>query len=150
MKDKKNESVDQIMKPLVNKFGEKEKLELNTEINMIKRHLRLLCSEFPNLEEQDVEIIRKMLLTLKIITNILEGTLNIPNFSFSWEEIIENLLYLEKDPNFMIKSMIREMKRRDSFQIYLLSKTDKDINKLKFNLFQLPRPKQRKLTEFNL
>jgi len=38
------------------------------------------------------------------------------NFDFSWKEIISNLLHLENDPNLMIKSMLREIKRRSSFK----------------------------------
>ena len=75
MKVENSISINQLMEPIIKKFGEKEKSELINEINKIKNHLRLLCLEFPDLEQQNIEEIRKFLLVLKINSRILEQIL---------------------------------------------------------------------------
>ncbi|KKL84037.1 hypothetical protein LCGC14_1968730 [marine sediment metagenome] len=79
------------------------------------------------------------------INKIIEKSFNGLDFSFSWEEIISTLLHLENDPNLMITSMIRELKRRRSYKAYILNKK---VNCLPEN--DLHSYRQKKIFEFFL
>jgi len=118
-----------ILAPLIKKFGKKDAEQLNKEIIRIERRLKLMCYDFPKIEIDDIEYLRKFTLFLKIINKIIEKSFNSLDFSFSWEEIISSLLHLENDPNLMITSMIRELKRRKSYKVYILNKRDKHLAK---------------------
>lgn len=111
-----------ILAPLIRKFGKKDAEQLKNEIIRIERRLKLMCYDFPKIEIDDMEYLRKFTLFLKIINKIIEKSFNSLDFSFSWEEIISTLLHLENDPNLMITSMIRELKRRKSYRAYILNK----------------------------
>ena len=113
-----------ILAPLIKKFGKKDAEQLKKEIIRIERRLKLMCYDFPKIEIDDIEYLRKFTLFLKIINKIIEKSYNTLDFSFSWEEIISNLLHLENDPNLMITSMIRELKRRKSFRARMLNKKE--------------------------
>ncbi|MHA1278798.1 MAG: hypothetical protein ACTSQI_13845 [Candidatus Helarchaeota archaeon] len=139
---------DGLIEPLIKKYGRKEIVELEKEIIQLKRRLNLLCQEFPKIKEEDLENLRKFVLLLKILTRLLENSLSFPQLTFSWEEIIETLLYLENDPNFMIKSMIREVKRKDSYKTYLAFKDDRFFKQLKLNLTKNPERKQKRIDEY--
>ena len=115
----------EILAPLIKKFGKKDAEQLKKEIIRIERRLKLMCYDFPKIEYNDIEYLRKFVLFLKIINKLIEKSFNILDFSFSWEEIISNLLHIENDPNLMIKSMIRELKRRNSYKAHLLNKEKK-------------------------
>ncbi|KKK45840.1 MAG: hypothetical protein Lokiarch_06580 [Candidatus Lokiarchaeum sp. GC14_75] len=120
-------------------------LQMKNEIIRIERRLKLICYDFPKIEIDDIEYLRKFTLFLKIINKIIEKSFNGLDFSFSWEEIISTLLHLENDPNLMITSMIRELKRRRSYKAYILNKK---VNCLPEN--DLHSYRQKKIFEFFL
>ncbi|MFX1298196.1 MAG: hypothetical protein ACFFD2_25500, partial [Promethearchaeota archaeon] len=92
-----------------------------------------------------IEYLRKFTLFLKIINRIIEKSFNHLDFSFSWQEIIINLLHIENDPNLMIKSMIRELKRRKSYNAYIMNK--KYLMRKNLNLNE-NNYRQKKIFEF--
>jgi len=120
---------NKILAPLIKRFGKKDAEQLKKEITRIERRLKLACYDFPKIEIDDIEYLRKFTLFLKIINKIIEKSFNNLDFSFSWEEIISNLLHIENDPNLMITSMIRELKRRKSYKAYILNKKEKNLAK---------------------
>lgn len=87
-----------------------------------------MCYDFPKIEIDDIEYLRKFTLFLKIVNKIIEKSFNTLDFSFSWEEIISNLLHLENDPDLMITSMIRELKRRKSYRARMLNKKESSLS----------------------
>lgn len=119
----------QILEPLIKKFGRKDADELRNEIIQIERSLKLMCYDFPKMENRNIDYLRKFVLLLKILNKIIEKSFYLLDFSFSWEDIISNLLHLENDPNLMIQSMIRELKRRTSYKARLLNRNDKSLSK---------------------
>ena len=62
--------------------------QLKKEIIRIECRLKLMCYDFPKIEIDDIEYLRKFTLFLKIINKIIEKSFNNLDFSFSWEEII--------------------------------------------------------------
>jgi len=114
----------ELMAPLIKKFGKKDVDQLKTEIFRIERRIKLLCYDFPKIKNDNIDYLRKFVLFLKIINKIIEKSFNTLDFSFSWEEIISSLLHLENDPNLMITSMIRELKRRKSYSARMLNKKE--------------------------
>ncbi|MFX1570414.1 MAG: hypothetical protein ACFFCV_18790 [Promethearchaeota archaeon] len=134
----------EIMAPFIKKFGKKDTDDLKNEILKIERQLRLICYDFPRFNEENLDFLRKFVLLLKLLNRIIERSLNSKTFTFSWEDIISNLLFLENDPNLMINSMIREIKRRNSYNAMMLArkKSKKNYNMYK-NQFQ-----QKRITEF--
>ena len=84
------------------------------------------------------------MLLLKILNRIFERSLNSKTFAFSWEDIISNLLYLENDPNLMINSMIREIKRRNSYKSMMLVRKESKNN----DSFYKDHYRQKRITEF--
>ena len=136
-----------ILAPLIRKFGKKDADQLKKEIVRIERRLKLVCYDFPKIEIDDIEYLRKFTLFLKIINKIIEKSFNNLDFSFSWEEIISNLLHIENDPNLMITSMIRELKRRKSYRAHILNKKERVLLKNDFYLGE-NKYRQKKITEF--
>jgi len=136
-----------ILAPLIKKFGKKDAEQLKKEIIRIERRLKLMCYDFPKIEIDDIEYLRKFNLILKIINKIIEKSFNTLDFSFSWEEIISSLLHLENDPNLMITSMIRELKRRKSYKAHILNKKENHL--VRNNLYLGENNyKQKKIIEF--
>lgn len=136
-----------ILAPLIRKFGKKDTDQLKKEIIRIERRLKLVCYDFPKIEINDIEYLRKFTLFLKIINKLIEKSFNYLDFSFSWEEIISNLLHIENDPNLMITSMIRELKRRKSYRAHILNKKERVLLKNDFYLGE-NKYRQKKITEF--
>ena len=136
-----------ILAPLIRKFGKKDVDQLKKEIIRIERRLKLMCYDFPKIEINDIEYLRKFTLFLKIINKLIEKSFNYLDFSFSWEEIISNLLHIENDPNLMITSMIRELKRRKSYRAHILNKKERVLLKNDFYLGE-NKYRQKKITEF--
>ena len=138
-----------ILAPFIKKFGKKNVEQLKKEIIRIERRLKLMCYDFPKIEIDDIEYLRKFTLFLKIINKLIEKSFNSLDFSFSWEEIISTLLHLENDPNLMITSMIRELKRRKSYKACILNKklnysAENDLHSIE------NRYKQKKIFKFFL
>lgn len=136
-----------ILAPLIRKFGKKDAEQLKQEIIRIERRLKLICYDFPKIEIDDLEYLRKFTLLLKIINKIIEKSFNSLNFSFSWEEIINSLLHMENDPNLMITSMIRELKRRKSYKAYMLNKREDTFFKINLYL-DMNNYRQKKISDF--
>ncbi len=136
----------EIMAPFIKKFGKKDTDDLKNEILKIERQLKLICYDFPQVDGENLDFLRKFVLLLKILNRIIERSLNSKSFLFSWEDIISNLLFLENDPNLMINSMIRELKRRNSFKAMILARKElKNNDSLELNQYR-----QKRITEFIL
>lgn len=103
-------------KVFTKRFRNKDKKELIQDINKLKNRLKLFCIDLSKFEKNHIDYLRKLLLLLLIFNRALESSLTSENFDFSWQEILVNSLHLENDPNFMIKAMIKEIKRRNSFK----------------------------------
>lgn len=138
----------EIMAPLIKKFGKKEADELRNEIIKVERRLKLVCYDFPKVDGKDLNFLRKFVLLLKILNRIIEISFSSKDFAFSWEDIISNLLYLENDPNFMINSMIRELKRRNSYKAKMLNRKDSKYRAV--DNFHSIKFKQKKISEYIL
>jgi len=134
----------EVMAPFIKRFGKKDTNDLKNEILKIERQLRLICYDILKIDGGNLDFLRKMVLLLKILNRIIERSLNSKGFSFSWEDIISNLLFLENDPDLMITSMIREIKRRNSYKAMIIAR-----NKLKNNHTHYQNQfRQKKITEF--
>ena len=134
----------EIMSPFIKKFGKKDTKDLKNELHKIERQLKLICYDFPKIDGDNLDFLRKFVLLLKILNRIIERSLNSKTFAFSWEDIISNLLFLENDPNLMINSMIRETKRRNSYKAMILARMESKNN----YCFYQNQYRQTKLTEF--
>lgn len=134
----------EIMAPFIKKFGKKDTEDLKNEILKIERQLKLICYDFPKIDGENLDFLRKFVLLLKILNRIIERSLNSKTFAFSWEDIISSLLFLENDPNLMINSMIREIKRRNSYKSMILARKESKNN----DSFYQNQYRQKRITEF--
>ena len=134
----------EIMAPFIKKFGKKNTEDLKNELLKIERQLKLICYDFPKIDVDNLDFLRTFVLLLKILNRIIEKSLNSKNFAFSWEDIISNLLFLENDPNLMINSMIREIKRRNSYKAMILTRNESKNND---SLYQ-NKYRQMRITDF--
>ncbi|MHA1230959.1 MAG: hypothetical protein ACTSPQ_09965, partial [Candidatus Helarchaeota archaeon] len=80
-----------ILAPIIKKFQKKDINELKEDIIRIRERFKLLCFDFLDIKENDIEYLRNLVLILQILNGILERSLNLENFDFSWKEIISNL-----------------------------------------------------------
>lgn len=135
-----------LMEPFIAKYAKKTKKDLINQAQRYYRRLQIILFQFPRLSLEEIEDIRKFVIILQILSRILKKTFTMPKFSFSWEDAIENLLHLEKDPNFMIKAILRERKRRVSYKNHLLWERD-SIQHFKYNFFK-PLTRQKTLLEY--
>ena len=83
----------EIMTPFIKKFGKKDTEDLKNEILKIERQLKLICYDFPKIDGENLDFLRKFVLLLKILNRIIERSLNSKTFAFSWEDIISSLLF---------------------------------------------------------
>jgi len=144
---KKNEpeKPENFLNYLIEKF---KTIDISREFDKIKQRITNLAVDFPKRIEKDTEYKRKFILANKLLISVLEQMIQLPDLTFSWEDFILNLLYLEKDPNLIIKSQLREIKRRNSYNTYLLIKKDKIIQDLEKELFKHSKFKQKSLIEY--
>ncbi len=126
---------------IIEQYRRKDKIALEQEIHRIKRRLTLLDLNFPKTYNLSEEILRKFVLLIQILTNTIEKALSLPPFDFSWESLLENLLHLERDPNFLIRSMLREKRRYLGYKSYLNWKIKK-MRSLDEDIFQFSKLKQ--------
>ncbi len=122
-------------------FGLKDAEQLRKELINVERSLKLMSYDFPKIDDGDVNFLRKFVLLFKVINRIIEKSFRSSDFTFSWEEILSTLLHLDNDPNLMIKSMIRELKRRNSYNASLLNKRENKMEHL-INLDKLEKFKK--------
>lgn len=122
-----------ITKEIIAKFRKKKIEELKKEILGIERGMKLIFYDFPNLDDKDIEFHRKYLLLLKIVNKVLEKSFDTQNFTFSWVDILTTLLHLQIQPDLMIKSMIRELKRRNSYKAKLCLRSSYDFTDYNIN-----------------
>jgi len=94
---------------------------LKIELIKAERRLKLICYDFPKIENNDINYLRKFTLLLKILNKIIEKSFNSLDFNFSWEDILLNLLHFDNSPDLMINSMLRELKRRKSYKTQLIT-----------------------------
>jgi hypothetical protein len=136
-----------IMEPLIKRFGQKDVNELKIELIKVERRLKLICYDFPKVRNNNINYLRKFTLLLKILNRIIEKSFKSPDFNFSWEEILINLLHLENSPELMINSMLRELKRRKSYKTRLINRNEMRIIKDKY-FYNSYKFKQKKVLEF--
>ena len=134
--------------PLIKKFEEKDVNELQKELLKIERSLKLICYDFRDIKNKDLDFLRKFVLLLQIINKILEKALNTDNLNFSWQDIISNLLHIDNNPELMIKSMLRELKRKNSFNVSILAKKLKRTETPKYSYGIIYDSKQRLISAF--
>jgi len=142
-----NIEISKFMQPFITPFIKKNSDELKSELIKIRHQFKLLCYDFPKLKNNDLNYLRKLILLLKIINRILEKAFHSTNFNFSWEDILINLLHLDNSPDLMISSMLRELKRKRSYNFQLLyKKENKDIYENYFSNFN--GMKQKKILDY--
>ncbi len=116
--------------PLIQKFRNKDINELKKEVEKLEHRLKLVCHDISKIQDGDIDHLRKLVLLLQILNKIFESSLDAVDFTFSWQEIISNLLHLENDPNLMIRSMIRELKRRNSYKARISIRNDQETKEI--------------------
>ena len=132
-----------IFSPLIKKFGDKDIEMLQNELYSLERKIQMVCEELPIKIEKDIDYLRRFILLFKILNGLIEKSTHLPVLDFSWEETIDNYLHIQKDPNFMIRSMLREKKRQVSYNASILYRNTKQLN-LEFLL----KKRQTKISEF--
>ncbi|MEJ2250577.1 MAG: hypothetical protein P8Y70_16185, partial [Candidatus Lokiarchaeota archaeon] len=133
-----------VMDIFIHKFKNKNIEELKLNLEDFTRNLRINCNEIRNIDLNDKDYLRKLVLLLKIINKILYDAKN-NNLQFSWEEVILNLLHFESNPNLMINSMLREIKRKNSYKTRMLIKKRNYYNNL---VSQNSNQRQKKILDY--
>lgn len=123
--------------PLIKKYGNQTNQELQREIKKLKNQLQRICYEFPLNPKKDDDYLRRFIITLKLLNNLLEGAFEFPSLSFDWRQILDKLIHLERNPDVMINSMLREFNRKVGYESYLMYLRDSPIKNTEIKKKQL-------------
>lgn len=108
--------------PWIEIYTKKSIHKLKKELKTLERNFKTM--DFQSLRIKDNEYLRTLVIILNIINEILVKTLEIKQFDLSWQEILQYITSESKNPSFMLKSMIREIKRKISLKLNFFIKKE--------------------------
>jgi len=95
-----------------------ENLDSKDLINMIYENEKILNNFHIKIDDNsDLEILRFIVISLKILIELLDSLTEYESSLIDWKEILRNLIFEKISMSYVLKNTIRDIKRKTSFKI---------------------------------